>query len=79
MLAIIIIVGILWLFCFLGFFFFFLWSHWATFGILVPRPGIKLGATAVKALNPNHSTARELPIIIVIVVVVITTTTTIST
>ena len=30
-------------------------------GILVPRPGIEPGATEMKALNPNHWTARELP------------------
>ena len=30
-------------------------------GISVPRPGIELGPTAVKAGSPNHWTAREFP------------------
>ena len=30
-------------------------------GILVPWPGIEPGATVVKALSPNHWTAREVP------------------
>ena len=30
-------------------------------GILVPRPGIEPGPSAVKAWSPNHWTARELP------------------
>ena len=30
-------------------------------GILVPRPGMKPGPSARKALSPNHWTAREFP------------------
>ena len=33
-------------------------------GILVPRPGIEPGPSAVKAQNPNHWTTREFPQII---------------
>ena len=31
------------------------------YGILVPRPGIEPGSSAVKARSPNHWTAREFP------------------
>ena len=30
-------------------------------GILVPRPGIEPGPSAVRAWSPNHWTAREFP------------------
>ena len=36
----------------------FFFGHVAC-GILVPRPGIKPRAPAVRALGPNHWTARE--------------------
>ena len=39
----------------------FTWPHHAACRTLVPRPGIELGPTAVKALSPNHWTAREFP------------------
>ena len=42
-------------------FFFFFWPHHAPCGILVPRPGIEPGPTAVKAPRPNHWTTREFP------------------
>ena len=35
--------------------------HCMAFGILVPRPGIEPTPSAVKALSPNHWTAREFP------------------
>ena len=37
------------------------WSRRTACGILVPRPGIEPGALAVRALSPNHWTARQLP------------------
>ena len=40
---------------------FFFWLHHAACGILVPPPGIEPGPSAVKALSPNHWTAREFP------------------
>ena len=50
-------------FFFFSFYFFrvkkiFFFGHVAC-GILVPRPGIKPRAPAVRALGPNHWTARE--------------------
>ena len=44
-----------------AFFFFFFWPHRTGGVILVPRPGIKLGPSAVKVWSPNHWTAREFP------------------
>ena len=41
--------------------FFFFWSCSEACGILVPRPGIEPVPSAVKALSPNHWTAREFP------------------
>ena len=59
-----ILFGVLWaswmwvlfvcLLCFL-----FFWLHCAACGILVPRPGIEPGPSAVKARSPNLWTARE--------------------
>lgn len=37
------------------------WLHHEAYKILVPRPGIELQATEVKAPSTNHWTARELP------------------
>ena len=37
------------------------WLCFVAYGILVPQPGIKAGPSAVRAQNPNHWTARELP------------------
>ena len=34
--------------------FFFFWPHCVTRGILVPRPGIEPGPTAVKVWSSNH-------------------------
>ena len=42
------------------FFIFYFWLCHRACGILVPRPGIEPGATAVRAPSPNHWTAREL-------------------
>ena len=42
-------------------FFYFFWPCLAVCGILVPQPGIEPGPTAMKALSPNHWTAREFP------------------
>ena len=41
--------------------FFFFWPHMA-WGMLVPRPGIKSGPSAVKAPSPNHWTTKEFPV-----------------
>ena len=41
---------------------FYFFCHVA-FGILVPSPGIKPGAPALRALSPNHWTTREVPIL----------------
>ena len=41
---------------------FFFWPHLAC-GILVHRPGIKSGPSAVKAPSPNHWTIKEFPVI----------------
>ena len=41
--------------------YFFFWLHHTTCGILVPRPGIDSGPSAVKAQSPSHWTAREFP------------------
>ena len=35
------------------------WPCLVACGILVPRPGIEPGPSAVKALSPNHRTTRE--------------------
>ena len=43
-----------WLLSFVSFFLF--WLHCAVCRILVPRPGIELGATVVRAPSPNHWT-----------------------
>ena len=43
---------------------FFFWPRHAACGILVPQPGIEPGPSAVKALSPNHWTARELPLLL---------------
>ena len=52
----------------LGFLFLF-FSHFLAaqlcFRILVPQPGIELMSPAVKVWNPNHWTAREVPLIFV--------------
>ena len=40
---------------------FFFPPHCATYEILVPRPGIKPGPSAVKTRSPNHWTASEFP------------------
>ena len=46
----------------LPFFFFFpIWLHRTACGILVPRPGIEPGPSAVRVQSPNHWTAREFP------------------
>ena len=39
----------------------FFWLCRKACGILVPRPGIEPGPSAVKARSPNHWTAREFP------------------
>ena len=41
--------------------FFFFWSCGEACRILVPRPGIEPVPSAVKALSPNHWTARKFP------------------
>ena len=41
--------------------FFFLWTHHAARGILVPRPGIEPTPPAVEAWSLSHWTAREVP------------------
>ena len=41
--------------------FIYFWPRLAACGILVPRPGIERGPTAVKAPRPNHWTAKEFP------------------
>ena len=43
-------------------FFFLIWPRHVAFGILVPRPGIEPGPSAVKVWSPNHWTAREVPV-----------------
>ena len=40
-------------------FFFFFWTHLTAREILVPRPGIEPGPSAVKARGPNHWTSRN--------------------
>ena len=40
---------------------FLFWPCSVACGILVPRPGIEPGPSAVKAQSPNHWTAREFP------------------
>ena len=40
---------------------FFFWLHHTACGILVPWPGIEPRPMAVKALGPNHWTARKFP------------------
>ena len=42
-------------------FYFCFWPHCVARGILLPRPGIEPGPSAVKAQSPNHWTAREVP------------------
>ena len=42
-------------------FYVYFWPHYVACGILVPWPGIKPRFMAVKAQNPNHWTAREVP------------------
>ena len=42
-------------------FFFFFWSCSEACGILVPRPGFEPVPSSVKALSPNHWTAKEFP------------------
>ena len=49
----------LWFFGFFLFVCFFFWLCCMACGILVPQPGIKPRPMAVKALSPNHWTARE--------------------
>ena len=44
------------------FYLLFFWPHMAC-GILVPRPGIKSGPSAVKAPSPDHWTIKEFPVI----------------
>lgn len=44
-------------FCFRGFF----WPHHMARGIIVPRPGIELVASAVRAQSPNDWIARKFP------------------
>ena len=39
----------------------FFWPCRVACGILVPRPGIELGPSAVKTQSPNHWTSREFP------------------
>ena len=46
---------------FFSFFLSFFWLHCVARRILVPRPGIEPGPSAVKAWTPNHWTAREFP------------------
>ena len=43
---------------------FFFWPCQAACGILVPRPGIEPGPSAVKAPCPNHWTTREFPVLL---------------
>ena len=40
---------------------FYFWPRRVACGVLVPRPGIKTGPSAVRARSPNHWTAREVP------------------
>ena len=42
------------------------WPRLAACGILAPQPGIQPQALAVKALSPNHWTARKFPDIFLI-------------
>ena len=53
------------LFCFVLFCLWFFWLPCKACGILVPRPGIEPGPSAVKAPSPNHWTAREFPIFLI--------------
>ena len=39
----------------------FFWLHHVACGILVQQPGIEPGPLAVRALSPDHWTAREFP------------------
>ena len=41
----------------------FIWLHLAACGILVSRPGIEPGPSAVKVQHPNHWTTRGFPLI----------------
>ena len=57
--------------CFLPYFilFYFIllsWLHHEVCGILVPRPGIEPGPSAVEVLSSNHWTTREFPIIFIL-------------
>ena len=45
----------------INFFVLFFWPSHMACGILVPRPGIEPGLSAVKARSPNHWTTREFP------------------
>ena len=49
----------------LHFDFVFAFGH-AAGGILVPQPGTEPAPSAMKALNPNNWTAREVPIMIIL-------------
>ena len=42
----------------------FFWSSHMACRILVPQPGIKLGAPAVWAPSPNHWTTKEFPVLL---------------
>ena len=42
-------------------FFFLIWLHHEACEVLVPQPGVEPWALAVKVLNPNHWTSREIP------------------
>ena len=44
--------------------FFFFFGRCTACGILVPRPGIEPGPSAVTAQSPNHRTAREFPMVV---------------
>ena len=43
--------------------FFFFWPCHTSCRILVPQPGVKSGATAVRAPTPNHWTTRKFPVL----------------
>ena len=43
--------------------------HCTVCGILVPRPGIEPGPSAVRAQSPNHWTARKFPLLCVIIII----------
>lgn len=42
--------------------FFFFWSHWVAYGIVVPQPGLEPRALTVRALSPDHWTPMEFPV-----------------